>query len=86
MFGRPISRRGWLLLTAAVVGCAILAGGRGGPTGIQYPNPTYVGSSPGLTPAQVLAIGAAQRQIAREMDVNTMRQNEEYERSLHLGQ
>jgi len=80
MFGRPISRRGWLLLIAAVVGCAILAGGRGGPTGIQYPNPTY------LTPAQVLAIGRDQRQIAADMDVHTKLQNERYERSLHLGQ
>jgi hypothetical protein len=40
---------------------------------IQNPYPTYVDSSPGFNSAQVLAIGAAQREIAREMVEHTKR-------------
>ncbi len=77
MFGRPISRRGWLVLIAAAGG-ALLAAGRG-QTPAQNYYPVYSGSSYGQpqygqpqygqtmyrpTAAQILARGAQERAFA----------------------
>jgi hypothetical protein len=100
MFGRSISRRGWLVIIA-VAGGALLAAGRGqGPAQNYYPG--YGGSSYGQAPygqtmygptaAQVLARGAQERAFAARiaghamdrMDA-TLRQAQQFDQNVIVG-